>query len=126
MNIKKAWQSNKQGHSSVRYQISLGLLISLAMLFSFQCAAGDPKFTTEAPANFWLGLWHGAIAGISFIVSLFSDTVKVYEIDNNGSWYDFGFLFGVVAIWGGGSAKSYSYGRGKSDICDDDWEKKMK
>jgi len=122
-------QNSKSNVTSSRLMLSLLLGLFFALFFSFNCAAGDVKFTAEEPANFWLGLWHGAIAGIAFIVSLFSDTVRVYEINNNGGWYDFGFLFGVIAIWGGSSAKSYHYGRygkgGKFEAkWDSKWEKK--
>jgi len=34
--------------------------------------------------GFWNGLWHGMIAGITFIGSLFDDTVAVYAVNNNG------------------------------------------
>jgi hypothetical protein len=53
-------------------------------------------------AGFWAGLWHGIIAPITFIVSLFSDNVDIYEVHNNGNWYNFGFLIGIVIIFGGG------------------------
>ncbi len=52
-------------------------------------------------AGFWLGLWHGSIAPLTFVISLFSDKVHVYEVHNNGKWYLFGFLLGVTSIWGG-------------------------
>lgn len=67
------------------------------------CAAGDERFTTETPAGFWMGLWHGAISFVTLIVGIFSDNVSVYEVDNTGGWYDFGFLLGVTCFWGGGS-----------------------
>lgn len=79
------------------------------------CVAGDPRFTPEAPAGFWQGLWHGIISVITLIVGLFDASVRVYEIDNNGAWYDFGFLFGVVSIWGGGGAKGYHRRRSRQD-----------
>jgi hypothetical protein len=53
-------------------------------------------------AGFWLGLWHGTIAPVTFIISLFSDKVHVYDVHNNGKWYLFGFLLGVTALRGGG------------------------
>lgn len=56
----------------------------------------------DAPAGFLLGLWHGFIVIISFIVSLFSDNVNVYEVNNNGLWYNFGFLLGLTVALGGG------------------------
>jgi len=59
-------------------------------------------------AGFWLGLWHGVIAPITFVISLFSDTVNVYEIHNNGNWYNFGFVFGLSIVSGSGSRASAS------------------
>ena len=67
------------------------------------CEAGDAQFTAESPASFWYGLWHGIISFITLIIHIFNDHVLVYEINNTGGWYDFGFLVGVISIWGGGS-----------------------
>ena len=55
-------------------------------------------------AGFWLGLWHGIIVPITFIISLFSDTVGIYEVHNNGGWYDFGFVIGASVFLGGSGA----------------------
>ena len=57
-------------------------------------------------AGFWLGLWHGIIAPVTFVVSLFSEAVNVYEIHNNGNWYNFGFVLGAGVLLGGGGAGS--------------------
>ena len=59
-----------------------------------------------SPAGFWAGVWHGLIAPIVFIVSLFNPSVGIYEINNNGRWYDFGFLIGISGSIGGGGASS--------------------
>ena len=53
-------------------------------------------------AGFWLGVWHGALAPVTFGISLFSAKAHVYEVHNRGKWYVLGFLLGVTAIWGGG------------------------
>ncbi len=53
------------------------------------------KLPHAKPAGFWVGLWHGIIAPIVFVVGLFTDKVKMYETNNNGRWYDFGFILGV-------------------------------
>jgi hypothetical protein len=66
------------------------------------CTAGDSQFTVESPAGFFWGLWHGVISVISLIIHLFNDNIRVYEVDNSGGWYDFGFLLGVIMVWGGG------------------------
>jgi hypothetical protein len=61
---------------------------------------------TEPPFGFWAGLLHGFIAPFSFVVSLFLDSVAIYEINNNGNWYDFGFCIGAGILFGGGSRAS--------------------
>jgi len=70
------------------------------------CAPGPNKLADTADpegeiAGFWLGLWQGIIAPVTFIISLFSDKVQMYEVHNNGGWYNFGFLLGVIVIFGG-------------------------
>jgi hypothetical protein len=83
-----------------------GLLI-LTLVILAGCVAG-PNALVNTPneegrvAGFWLGLWHGIIAPITFIISLFSDKVHVYEVHNNGNWYTFGFLLGLAIVLGGG------------------------
>ena len=80
----------------------------LAMLLLAGCAAGTNP-TVDTPdvdgksAGFWSGLWHGVISPITFIISLFSDNVNIYEVYNSGNWYDFGFMFGVCLIFSGGA-----------------------
>jgi hypothetical protein len=49
-------------------------------------------------AGFWAGLWHGIIAPITFVISLFAVGVRIYETNNNGRWYDFGFMLGIGAF----------------------------
>ena len=80
------------------------------LLLVAACAAGvNPEVGVAAPeggtvAGFWLGLWHGIIAPVTFVISLFTDTVSLYEVHNNGNWYDFGFVLGAGILFGGGSA----------------------
>ena len=85
--------------------LTLLFLIYLIILLS-SCTAGDAQFTPESPAGFWYGLWHGIISVVSLIIHIFNNNVFVYEINNTGGWYDFGFLLGVMCIWGGGSHMS--------------------
>lgn len=65
-------------------------------------AGGPGAGDAEKPAGFLLGLWHGFIALFTFIISLFSDSVGVYEVYNSGGWYDFGFVLGAMMFFGGG------------------------
>lgn len=77
------------------------LLVLIALVLT-SCAPGNEKFDL-APAGFWMGLWHGFISFFTFIISLFSDSVDVYEVNNNGNWYNFGFILGISMFYGGGS-----------------------
>lgn len=84
------------------------------------CAAGNAQFTVDAPAGFWYGLWHGIISFISLIIHIFNPDVMVYEVDNTGGWYDFGFLLGVCCFWGGGTKVVYKTPRQKQR--DQEWD----
>lgn len=88
----------------------------IPILFLTACAAGNSQFSEQDPAGFWYGLWHGIISVIALIIHLFNDHVMVYEIHNTGGWYDFGFLLGVIVVWGGGChMKCKSAARKKRD-----------
>jgi hypothetical protein len=82
--------------------------VFVALLMLAGCVAG-PNTEVDTPdeqgdvAGFWHGLWHGFILLFTFIASLFSDNVDIYEVHNSGGWYNFGFLLGVMIFFGGGS-----------------------
>lgn len=83
------------------------LLLLLGVLVLAACAAGsNPAIDTAAPdgdiAGFFMGFWHGFIAPITFFVSLFTENVNIYEVHNNGNWYDFGFVLGAGLLLSGG------------------------
>ncbi len=81
-------------------------LVLVAVVLSISCAPGnyrwDPNVTGSKPANFWAGLWHGLIVIITFIISLFNKSVKIYEVNNYGWPYNFGFILGLMCSIGGG------------------------
>ncbi len=89
----------------IRLALVAGTVAVLVLLAA--CAAGpNPEVGTpppgsESPAGFWLGLWHGIILPITWIVSLFTATVTPYEVHNNGNWYDVGFVLGIAMVFGG-------------------------
>ena len=53
-------------------------------------------------AGFWQGLWHGFTTPITFLMSLFNKNVSIYEVHNNGAWYNFGYIIGLSMVFGGG------------------------
>lgn len=86
-------------------------MIAIMVLAISGCAAG-PSGMVDTPdeegniAGFWQGVWHGFISPFTFLISLFSDTVNIYEIHNNGSWYNFGFLAGASMFFGGSGGRA--------------------
>lgn len=84
------------------------VLILLLVLVTLVSGCADSISLAEAAlreeVGFWYGLWHGIICPIAFIISLFDSDVAIYAIYNNGTWYDFGFVLGVVVIGGGSKA----------------------
>lgn len=80
-------------------------LILFACLFIVSCAETIPveQCLPEESYGFWYGLLHGFIAPFTFIVGIFDDEVAMYAINNNGAWYNFGFLFGASIFFGGGA-----------------------
>jgi hypothetical protein len=73
-------------------------LIIVACLLLTSCAdvshVQECLQPTEHTYGFWGGTWHGMIMGFSFIGSLFSDDIAIYAVNNNGAWYDFGYIGG--------------------------------
>ena len=95
------------------------IMITIALVLS-ACAAG-PNQLRNTPdedgevAGFWLGIWHGFIAPFTFIISLFSRNVYVFEVHNNGGWYTFGFLLGASMIFGGSGGGAASRRKRRRD-----------
>ena len=77
------------------------LMVIGAALALSACAAtqSDAAIATAATTpGFWLGVWHGFIFPVAFIVSLFIPDVAIYAVPNNGGWYDFGYFVGIVFL----------------------------
>ncbi len=82
-------------------------LAAVAALFTLAACATRPMGTHHDPA-FIRGVIDGLLAPVSFVLSLFSDTIRMYQFPNIGRWYDFGFLIGL-SVWGGGGATATRY-----------------
>ncbi len=81
----------------------LYLIFIVATLIIFTgCATQSPEQVLDPP-GFLHGLFQGFIILFSFVISLFTD-FEIYAFPNNGGWYDFGYLLGVMMFFGGGGA----------------------
>jgi hypothetical protein len=65
--------------------------------------------------RFWGGLWHGIIAPVNLVISLFRDDITVFAQNNNGAWYAFGFILGSGG-WGFLGSKSGKKWKNRRDI----------
>ena len=50
-------------------------------------------------AGILLGIWHGIISPITLVVSFINPNMQMYEVHNDGSQYNLGFLFGVALVF---------------------------
>jgi hypothetical protein len=86
--------------------LALAPLLALAACAARQAEAG---VAADAP-GFLLGLWHGFIFPVAWIVSLFLDDVAIYAVPNSGGWYDFGYFVSIVFL-GVGARKTHTVTR---------------
>jgi hypothetical protein len=45
------------------------------------------------------GLWHGIISPVTLVLSFINKGGQIYEVHNDGSEYDLGFLVGVAIVF---------------------------
>ena len=101
-----------------RIKVVVGIVLLLVVLAA---CAPEPNTVVDVPseegkvAGFWTGLWHGFASPIIFIISLFNKSIGIYEVHNNGGWYNFGFLMGASIIFGGSGGGAGRGSRRKSD-----------
>jgi hypothetical protein len=84
-------------------------ILTLTLILSLTSCADAETVGTCLKGHeygFWGGLWHGIITPFSFIGSLIWDDITVYAVNNNGGWYDFGFVLGVGGLGFSGGKKS--------------------
>lgn len=92
-------------------------VIALIGLMFFGACTASPvdvqECVTTEPNGFWMGLWHGCIAPFTFLLSLIVDNIEMYDINNNGNWYNFGFVLGAGILFGGSGSSAKRRRRSK-------------
>lgn len=94
MNNKK-WTPQK-----TKRLISLLILLTLIGLMATGCLPNRTE-VMEKPAGFLRGIWHGWMAPLSLIVGIFNSEVTIYNPNNSGWWYDFGYYMAIISGFGG-------------------------
>ena len=95
----------------MRSSLTLVVLALLVLNILAGCAPGANQSAGTARehgavAGFWLGLWHGFIAPFVLLVSLFKSNLNIYDVHNNGLWYNFGYLLGAACFFGSGGKQA--------------------
>lgn len=50
-------------------------------------------------AGLILGIWHGIIAPVMLVGSFFNPAMQIYEVHNNGTEYNLGYMVGVAMVF---------------------------
>ncbi|HEU4957292.1 MAG TPA: hypothetical protein VFT40_06670 [Sphingomicrobium sp.] len=76
----------------------LFVLVAMALTVAACVAKQSMSAVNPAAPGFLEGVWHGFIFPVAWIVSLFTDQIAVYQVPNNGGWYDFGYFVGICFL----------------------------
>jgi len=76
------------------------LIVVLAALLT-GCLPDIAVEQQENQAGFFMGIWHGWIAPVSLIASIFNKNITIFESNNSGFWYGFGFYIAIIGGFGG-------------------------
>jgi len=95
-----------EGGAAKRRRVRACALLSFLPLTACAATQASDAVAPTAP-GFLLGLWHGFIFPVAWIVSLFVGKVAIYAVPNSGGWYDFGYFLGIV-VFGVGARKSHT------------------
>jgi hypothetical protein len=94
--------------------VLVGLAVLAAAIYVIVYHVGMPtRDLSGAPANFWWGLWQGLIIVLSFIASWFDNNIVLYQVNNNGFWYNLGYLLALSVSVGGIARGSRTKGKVK-------------
>jgi hypothetical protein len=77
------------------------LIVLLCTIILTGCFPGGEHYQKDTPAGFFSGVWHGWIAPVSLVLGIFYNDIRIYEPNNTGWWYDFGFYIAIVGGFGG-------------------------
>ena len=86
----------------MKKRIAILFITSVVVLLALSgCIPGDGSYTATKTAGFFWGIWHGWLAPLSLIIGIFDKNIRLYEINNTGWWYDFGYYMAIISGFGG-------------------------
>jgi hypothetical protein len=99
-----------------RHHVVTIVFAVLLMLALAGCGNPNNVAHVQAPhiKGFWSGLWDGITAIFAFFLNLLGlGHYNIYEVHNNGGWYNFGFLLGIGAFSSGSVSGSVTVARSR-------------
>ena len=110
----RAWSSDWSGKEILKMKKVFILGLTAIMLFMLVGCMAGPNTLANTPdqqgriGGLGLGIWHGFIAPVTFVVSLFNNDVHMYDVHNNGNQYNIGFILGLVLFFSVGTTGIFS------------------
>jgi len=95
--------------------VAVSIVLAVDALALAACLPGDGTHTSADPAGFLWGIWHGWVAPISLVLGLFDRSIRIYEVNNTGWWYDLAYYLAVAGGFGGLSFVRQRRGRGRGN-----------
>lgn len=93
-----------------------GLMMLLLLITLSGCTPGDGANSESRLAGFFTGIWHGWIAPVTLIFSIFNKNIGIYEVYNTGFWYDLGYYMAIISGFGGlALSRKHRKNKGGSD-----------
>ncbi len=84
--------------------IPAGQVNTPAMSFNVSAPGINPLMNTTGEngrptSGLLLGVWQGVISPVTLVLSFVNPAIQMYEVHNDGSPYNFGFLLGVAIVF---------------------------
>lgn len=99
---------NKDFSLGMKAALIIGVVLVLGILIVLWYFNGPIVARSENTdkAVWYEGFINGFLAVPTFFVSLFNHDYGIYRSNNSGGWYNFWFLVGIGAMFGGSSRAS--------------------
>ena len=96
--VSPGWGTSRSGSGGLPGRLRSTAAAAASIALSACAATQNAAAVGHDAPGFLLGLWHGFIFPVAWVVSLFTDRVAIYAVPNNGGWYDFGYFLGIVVL----------------------------
>jgi hypothetical protein len=110
----------RRNESFMKKKIVPIVLVTVGAVLLLSGCAEANQYINTAPANgdtasFLQGIIQGFIIVFAFIGSLFDHSIGIYEVHNDGTAYNIGYVIGIWLFFGGGTGAVVGGSRSRRD-----------